>query len=1522
MIGVAADIYNTHRYLNGEIGHAEYLTSMGTSVLGIVLPYPLNAALAAHSAGGAIGAYLANALLESARNGDKAAQAFLDWLRRTGFINANDPTFVAVGESGPPLPRGGGMILTAAVPQWVAFSVWSEEATGAGLILSDAQGERVLDLGRVMLVPGSNHQLAAPGTFDALAPGDYMITAQTDLGKSLPGLALRVVEPVADEPESPSSFAVDVSVAETRLQPTDLPWERFDRPEPLLDRADEEGASYGGGWQWLQDAGAPGGLAHVAGGGGPPVHSVLFEKPTRAFAGENIVQYLFLNPDAPPDQIVLQVYDETLSGAHRVSFGADVLEFEDRGGFGHVAGGPMPKAGLWLRLRVPVVEIGMDGRGIAGLAFHVAGGRALFGPTRLSGGEDTSPRLVEAAGRDWSGAPEADLIVSLDLPGQGRLDLSLELREGAAVPLFSGPVAAGARHFWWQGDAGLARTARVVGTFEPDGGEPIAIDAAVRGNPALVARILYPPEGSVVRQTVPVFGQAGGGDFSEYVVDFRRVGGGDSWLELYRSSTPTIMTDAEIRRRIDTILRNELRATVYGNLASLETGSALHHFEFADSSAVMESGWIEIRLRSFDGAGNRAEDGTVVRVGEVATGQDKSLFVSPDGRAALTVPPLVLSVGMGTFSVDLADPALPAGAPAPSGAVYGFAPSGLAFRAPVTLSLEGPEGTSIAVLDGDGAVTVLPTRRDGDRITARVPPSLRPERFYAALTPPVAASPDVKVTPAPWFDGAPAPGLIAAAVEPTGPAVTFAEPISLDRPLGLVARVRYDDPGPLALILRFDDDIRLVPLGSAIPFSRRELASPPLDLPRDGGAHSLFLSLGDHLPPDARQLEGVELVTVASAAWRTFAAETPRSGAVALETLAIGTVPASADGWILADGDLLRPDAEGWHEARAKDGTTWPILVDRTPPAVVSVDPGEGALSPDLRLRVAVDERGAGLAPGLTRLAVNGVLVPAGLIAHDPAASLLTVSLGEVPGLAIPNGGAVEAQIILSDQLGQMSAPKTLRWRYRAETVSTGGLAQLTTEGGRSPAWLPDGSGFLFVAERDGQSDIARFDLPTGLTAWQTDTPGDETAPFVAPDGGFGFLTADGLELRLPDGATKRVSGTFHGLGWHKGRWVATSGNRLVDVAAPETALCAGAAGATLEAPRSLGDSILLTQSIYHRTIWVCGPETNSMTPVSADPNAPSTRDSGAEPAGPDAYLYAKSNGAGGVWRRGIGTRRESLVLENAGGLDSAFAVAPNGSALLVESGRSGRQEIWMMPFVKDVGFSLDIDRVGVADDRRLAGILTGEVGEPSWRLVDAGGSPAGVAFTAMIEPGRFMLEAAEPLPEGRWQLELITTEGVRARRELLIDRTPPALTLRRVADGAEGEAIGAVAPADRFEILVRDDTLAQILDAATGTAFLPGERISPSQAGTPPRRLIAADAVGNRRELLLDVSVGENAGARLVDAAIAATEDIADRNGAESDDRAVDGEGRDGADIWRWLLLALAIAAAGGLAFERRRRA
>jgi hypothetical protein len=88
------------------------------------------------------------------------------------------------------------------------------------------------------------------------------------------------------------------------------------------------------------------------------------------------------------------------------------------------------------------------------------------------------------------------------------------------------------------------------------------------------------------------------------------------------------------------------------------------------------------------------------------------------------------------------------------------------------------------------------------------------------------------------------------------------------------------------------------------------------------------------------------------------------------------------------------------------------------------------------------------------------------------------------------------------------------------------------------PWFLPDGSAFLYASERDGQTDIFRYDLRTGTAVRVTDTPENEYSPTLPLDGSrllvvrwptdmstgaLWWFTPDGRPIEQAAGSVDRV---------------------------------------------------------------------------------------------------------------------------------------------------------------------------------------------------------------------------------------------------------------------------------------------------------------------------------------------------------------------------------------------------------------
>jgi PKD repeat protein len=91
--------------------------------------------------------------------------------------------------------------------------------------------------------------------------------------------------------------------------------------------------------------------------------------------GARLFTYVYLDPANLPQQVMLQFYDGTswtraYWGANLISWGGQYM-------------GPLPPAGVWVRLEIPASAIGLEGVKVLGVAYALYDGRATWDRTGL-----------------------------------------------------------------------------------------------------------------------------------------------------------------------------------------------------------------------------------------------------------------------------------------------------------------------------------------------------------------------------------------------------------------------------------------------------------------------------------------------------------------------------------------------------------------------------------------------------------------------------------------------------------------------------------------------------------------------------------------------------------------------------------------------------------------------------------------------------------------------------------------------------------------------------------------------------------------------------------------------------------------------------------------------------------------------------------------------------------------------------------------------------------------------------------
>jgi hypothetical protein len=150
-------------------------------------------------------------------------------------------------------------------------------------------------------------------------------------------------------------------------------------------------------------------------------------------AGDMLFTYVYLDPANPPKEVMLQW--NTGDWKHRAYWGENLIEFGADGTGERRHAGPLPKAGEWVRLEVPVKDVGLRaGMVVTGWAFTQFGGTVYWDRagivSRVPQGDVSFDSFAA-----WQGRYRAAGIATLPKPVQDALKVAADKRSDAQKKL-------------------------------------------------------------------------------------------------------------------------------------------------------------------------------------------------------------------------------------------------------------------------------------------------------------------------------------------------------------------------------------------------------------------------------------------------------------------------------------------------------------------------------------------------------------------------------------------------------------------------------------------------------------------------------------------------------------------------------------------------------------------------------------------------------------------------------------------------------------------------------------------------------------------------------------------------------------------------------------------------------------------------------------------------------------------------------------------------------------------------------
>jgi hypothetical protein len=141
-----------------------------------------------------------------------------------------------------------------------------------------------------------------------------------------------------------------------------------------MDDALPNGAGLSSGWSWVSNAVSGTKSLQTIVASNQQDFGFNWAAPLSLTTGDVLVAYVYLDPVNTPREIMLSFASD--SWEHRAYWGANEISYGTNNSNGRRNMGALPAAGQWVRLEIPVAQVGLEGHSLTGLSLSVTNGRA------------------------------------------------------------------------------------------------------------------------------------------------------------------------------------------------------------------------------------------------------------------------------------------------------------------------------------------------------------------------------------------------------------------------------------------------------------------------------------------------------------------------------------------------------------------------------------------------------------------------------------------------------------------------------------------------------------------------------------------------------------------------------------------------------------------------------------------------------------------------------------------------------------------------------------------------------------------------------------------------------------------------------------------------------------------------------------------------------------------------------------------------------------------------------------------
>lgn len=410
------------------------------------------------------------------------------------------------------------------------------------------------------------------------------------------------------------------------------------------------------------------------------------------------------------------------------------------------------------------------------------------------------------------------------------------------------------------------------------------------------------------------------------------------------------------------------------------------------------------------------------------------------------------------------------------------------------------------------------------------------------------------------------------------------------------------------------------------------------------------------------------------------------------------TADGGADEWYL---HITGVSADG----SSRTGTSHvAVKVDNTPPAVTETSPRDGESASNATITARIDDgSGSGVRPDSIKCTVDGTLfkVGDGALTYDSTTRQMRLEFFKKrpspPGFI--DGQSVRVAIDgVGDNAGNvMAKPYEFTFNIDYSSMTAGRDILLTSDGGESPSWSPDGKRIAYTCFKNGKSSVMVTSVAERKpAALSKDPSADYADPCFAPDGSvvaskrpvgsqsfsLVVIPADGSAERAltsgPDAndVTPCVS--------PDGKTVVFSRNNdicCVPFAGGEVRRLLGDVNGFFLEPSFSPDgrTIIFRKDLYINTIWACGADGND--PRIVIPDGTEFRPS-FSPDGAKILFTRRDEKSSSIYTANPDGSEISQILKGDLFLSQNPRMSPDGQFIAYESTRNGMWNISVFSLV------------------------------------------------------------------------------------------------------------------------------------------------------------------------------------------------------------------------------------------------